>query len=1717
MEKTRIARASIRELREKIRVAEERKKHFENYLHEIWKRYQQGKISYDFYVETTHKHFNGKTLKEWVSFYEHYIKKCEKRIRNHKKDVYKKSLGNFVFAFVLIIFVFGISFLIQPIPTGFVISDPSQEVLNNTNVTIETTQHEAVLGQPVKWTKVVSLEKQENITLILPNDSENITVRKITESYSEQAKTLQNQTSLFQEEPLPSETENQEKQETTFSITGGVVSETGEGISKGFLSRFFRNIGRITGFAVEQQTQVVGVEIADNGTEYEIEYETPAPTATETELERGKQIKVSSPENVHYENVLAFTNLPESLNVKNPSQIKIQWVEENTYINPSKVEDKDNNGIYDYIEWKVPSLSTQTFNIIVITKAEHLNENREFISDIYEQVKSLDNVWSEEIPDQHYVRVTFERNLSSFNDITIFPRIVSGNPKVKVYEINDDKIIAEFTSLNNNDYNKIFLDGSSGAGLPNGYSQDTFDLKVIDGSIEIDHIIDPTTVFNEDCVAMDEWTGTGFAVITGELCAGSNGAPDESETTNSFDLGGATTANISFYWESFRLDATDSDRLIINVSNDDGSTWSEVFRYDAVGTNDASSGTENLSLESIIGLTSTMKLKLICFSAGGERCIFDNIVVTDYSDLGGDATAPQWSNNQTNSTFAGQPVLHSVLWTDDTQLDGYIFSFDNGTGTFVNDSFVVMTGTTNWSNVTKVVNSTIGSTIQWRVYANDSSGNLNVTNTFSYLTTAESDITNPIPEFGTNPIDTLNSSSSSITFDFKASDNVDIDYIQLFGNWSGSWTANYTNTSYANDTWLNVTVSGIPDGYHTWAAFANDSAGNSAFTSTNRTFTVDTTAPDWSNNSTSSTRAGTNVEHRVLWTDGIGISGYIFSFDNGTGTFVNDSFVELTGTSNWSNVTKFVNATVDSVIRWQVYANDTENQLNATDIFTYNTTTVTTRVQRGSATLTTGTGDTNVTIDEIDTSRSFILISERIAQNTPDLVTTGTFVNSTTLQILRGGTPAFDSIVSWEVVESSDLFVQRGETTTPIDTTTSMDINFPTAVDTSKSFIIVKARSPSPTASQNNLNFWTAEFINSTWFNVTRGSSGANSTVSWQVVEWTEATVQTGITNANSTPATADINSVNLSSSFIHITSRASGTSGQLIMVQSYFVNETRIALHRAADAGTTTASWFVIDHPDLSVQRGFTNLVDANPVDASINSVNISKTFTISSSNTNDTTSNFGRILATRNLTNDTNIQFQKFTGTGIGVNNSWFVVEFAADAAAPENNAPTIPIVYGNVSYFPTEASTTSITFNFTAEDSDGVADLNDATAAAYFQRTGETTRSNTSCVAGATVGDQKNYSCTIDMWYFDEAGDWTINVTIQDDSGANAENSSTTFSYQLLTAMVISPSALTWPSPINLSDTDIGSSNDPVTINNTGNDEALSINTTAFNLRGETTITEFIFANNFTISNVTEGCSGTTLANATSTNITSTILFRGNNSLNFGNSTSGQEQLFFCLKGVPQDISAQSYSSAAYGAWEIRILLVAVIPRRKRKKKLNKKNKILQLIRKLRNELKEEYSEEKEIILNQLIKSVQEEYKVTRREVLDLIKEETVNIPISIFLKELGALESLVRYMKENLGMRYNEIAELLDRDQRTIWTAYKKAVEKHPEKLKVKEPEMTLPLEAIKNKELTVLESVIVFLKEKGLKFSKIANLLGRDQRNIWTIYSKAKKNKAFKER
>jgi len=247
--------------------------------------------------------------------------------------------------------------------------------------------------------------------------------------------------------------------------------------------------------------------------------------------------------------------------------------------------------------------------------------------------------------------------------------------------------------------------------------------------------------------------------------------------------------------------------------------------------------------------------------------------------------------------------------------------------------------------------------------------------------------------------------------------------------------------------------------------------------------------------------------------------------------------------------------------------------------------------------------------------------------------------------------------------------------------------------------------------------------------------------------------------------------------------------------------------------------------------------------------------------------------------------------------------------------NTAPTIPSVETISDVSPTSTTFKTVTFNFTAYDHDENTDLNDSTASATFTKDA-VTRSDVLCSPGAASGKTKDYSCSIDMWYFDVPGVWSVSVTVKDNSDATATNSTTTFNYSPVTAFEISPPTLTWGT-LSPGAIDQKSNNDPTIMNNTGNYESSAITINATDLKGLTLNTKIIYGSNFS-SNTLDACGGTALSSSVFVNVTGAALARGNLSLGGG---VGQEELFYCLN-VPPSVTKQSYSTSEMGAWTIKV---------------------------------------------------------------------------------------------------------------------------------------------------------------------------------------------------
>ena len=254
--------------------------------------------------------------------------------------------------------------------------------------------------------------------------------------------------------------------------------------------------------------------------------------------------------------------------------------------------------------------------------------------------------------------------------------------------------------------------------------------------------------------------------------------------------------------------------------------------------------------------------------------------------------------------------------------------------------------------------------------------------------------------------------------------------------------------------------------------------------------------------------------------------------------------------------------------------------------------------------------------------------------------------------------------------------------------------------------------------------------------------------------------------------------------------------------------------------------------------------------------------------------------------------------------------------------SNTPTLPFVWNksiDVSTGPSEAPTlTTISFNFTAYDADGSADLNDSSAMANVSIVGHTTRQNSSCKQVADFAtNYVNYTCIIDMYYWDGSGNWNITAFVKDIEGEKSQNNSAMFYLGATTGFIANQSSLTWAS-IAAGGTNL-QPNEFIRLNNTGNVNISNVAVNATSLLGETNSAKALWAGNFT-AKISSGCEGTALAQSVFTQVGSATLPSGNSSANNGN--TGQEDIYFCLETTGTELTSQSYSTSGQGVWNIKI---------------------------------------------------------------------------------------------------------------------------------------------------------------------------------------------------
>ena len=268
-----------------------------------------------------------------------------------------------------------------------------------------------------------------------------------------------------------------------------------------------------------------------------------------------------------------------------------------------------------------------------------------------------------------------------------------------------------------------------------------------------------------------------------------------------------------------------------------------------------------------------------------------------------------FSLNSTNSTFAGVNTLFSLYLTSNAGLSGFVFQFCNGT----------------WNGTNCVQTTTFSLCFQETANISTSCGGLstgayNATTNYFYI-----NYTKP-----TNAVDGMWQIKHGLynTYNITIPDDC-FNSIVMFRFYSVSYENGY-GQCFNGSEWKTITNVPIPSetwGYscatnNTYRLYDGD-YDTGLFSGT----ALCSSPVVWALCNSGGCLNTTLYEEAVYWNISLTSGGW-----------VNDSFVSLKGTGNWSNVTKIVNNTVGSTIGWKVWANNTIGQTNESGTFSYNTT-----------------------------------------------------------------------------------------------------------------------------------------------------------------------------------------------------------------------------------------------------------------------------------------------------------------------------------------------------------------------------------------------------------------------------------------------------------------------------------------------------------------------------------------------------------------------------------------------------------------------------------------------------------------------------------------------------------------------------------------------------------------------------------------------------------
>ena len=139
------------------------------------------------------------------------------------------------------------------------------------------------------------------------------------------------------------------------------------------------------------------------------------------------------------------------------------------------------------------------------------------------------------------------------------------------------------------------------------------------------------------------------------------------------------------------------------------------------------------------------------------------------------------------------------------------------------------------------------------------------------------------------------------------------------------------------------------------------------------------------------------------------------------------------------------------------------------------------------------------------------------------------------------------------------------------------------------------------------------------------------------------------------------------------------------------------------------------------------------------------------------------------------------------------------------------------------------------------------------------------------------------------------------------------------------------------------------------------------------------------------------------------------------------------------------------------------------------------------------------------------IRKKFDLSDKQIRQLIQEKKeIILPISIFKNKLSTLEIIVKYLHETEKLKFSEISEILSRDERTIWHAYRRSIKKGIS-LSITESKLKIPVSIFSSRKYAPLEALVAYLKDShSLKNKEIADLLNLSSKTVWTVYQRKKR-------